>query len=315
MDRPELVVSAIPHVHNGNTLQKRMLKIIIALIPAVLMGIYLFGLLTLKVIILAILFTLVWEGLCKKIVGHSLQKINLSSVVWALLLGLALPPTAPWWLIGTGTLIMVVLGKELYGGYGNNPFSGVLIAWVVLQMSFPGLMNNWTPPPGELMTMSTPMEVFKTEGPLFVTAYHSWGDLFFGNTAGYIGEVSVLMLLLGGLYLIWQKVISWRIPVSFLAGILFFSTIFWIIDPQANASPFFHLFAGGTFFVAFFLATDYPSSPTTPNGMLLYGFLAGILALVIRMWGEWTSGAYYAVFLISLLTPFLDKITPRVYGR
>jgi electron transport complex protein RnfD len=292
-----------------------MLKIIIALIPAVLMGIYFFGLVTIKVILLAILFTLIWEALCKKIVGRPLETINLSAVVWGLLLALALPPSAPWWLIAVGTLVMVILGKELYGGYGNNPFSGVLVAWVVLQMSFPALMNNWTPPPGDLMTMSTPLEVFKNEGPMFVFTYHGWGDLLWGSTAGYIGEVSSLMLLLGGVYLIWQKVISWRIPISFLAGILFFSAIFWLIDPQTHASPLFHLFAGGTFFVAFFLATDFPSSPTTPKGMLLYGFLAGVLALIIRMWGEWTSGAYYAVFLISLLTPFLDKITPRVYGR
>ena len=315
MKTPELVVSAIPHVHSGNSVQKIMTNILIALLPAVAIGVYFFGVDTIRVIAIAMASAVVWEAVLQKIMARPIVINNLSGAVSGLILAMLLPPTAPWWMICTGTFVMILLGKEIYGGLGNNPFNGVLVAWVVLQMSFPDYMIDWMAPPGDFFTESTPLEVLKFEGLKSISEYFTTADLFIGKSAGFIGEVSTLMLLIGGAYLIARKVISWHIPASFLAGIILFSGIFWLANPAEYASPLFHLLAGGVFFAAFFLATDMISSPVTPAGMLIYGALCGVLTVVIRLWGQWADGAYYAVFLISILTPLLDKIKPKVYGR
>jgi electron transport complex protein RnfD len=315
MKTPELVVSAIPHVHGGNSVQKIMLNILIALVPAVVIGVYFFGIDTIRVIAIAMASAAAWEAILQKVMGRAIAVSNLSGVVSGLILAMLLPPTAPWWMICIGTFVMILLGKEVYGGLGNNPFNGVLIAWVVLQMSYPGYMIDWLAPPGDFMTESTPLEVLKFEGVESIAEYFTTSGLLIGNTTGFTGEVSALMLLIGGAYLLIRKVVSWRIPVSFLAGIILFSGLFWLTNSEEYASPLFHLLAGGSIIAAFFLATDMTSSPVTPAGMLIYGFLCGVLTVVIRLWGAWCDGAYYAVFLISILTPLLDKIKPKVYGR
>jgi electron transport complex protein RnfD len=315
MKTPELVVSAIPHVHGGNSIQKMMMNILIALIPAVAIGVYFFGMDVIRVIVLSVASAVVWEAIFQKMLGRDIVVNNLSGVASGVLFAMLLPPTVPWWMICVGTLVMILLGKEIFGGLGNNPFNGVLVAWVVMQMSFPEQMASWLAPPGDFMTEAPPLEVLKYEGVESIAEYFTNSGLFIGNTTGFIGEISALMLLVGGGYLIARKVISWHIPVSFLAGIALFSGIFWLVNSAEYASPLFHLLAGGGLFAAFFLATDMPSSPVTPAGMLIYGLMCGVLTVVIRLWGAWVDGAYYAVFLISLLTPLLDKIKPKVYGR
>lgn len=315
MKTPELVVSAIPHVHSGNSIQKIMTNILIALLPAIVIGVYFFGIDTIRVIVIAMASAVAWEAILQKIMARRIVINNLSGAVSGLILAMLLPPTAPWWMICTGTFVMILLGKEIYGGLGNNPFNGVLIAWVVLQMSFPDCMINWMAPPGEFFTEAPPLEVLKFEGLNSISEYFTNGGLLMGQSSGFIGEVSTLMLFVGGAYLIARKVISWHIPVSFFAGIILFSGIFWLVNPAEYASPLFHLLAGGAFLAAFFLATDMSSSPVTPAGMLIYGILCGVLTVVIRLWGQWVDGAYYAVFLISILTPLLDKIKSKVYGR
>ncbi len=315
MKAPELVVSAIPHVHGGNSIQKIMMNTLIALIPAVVIGVYFFGMDTIRVIVIAMASAAAWEAILQKMMGRPIAVSNLSGAVSGLILAMLLPPTAPWWMICTGTFVMILLGKEIYGGLGNNPFNGVLIAWVVLQMSYPGYMIDWLAPPGDFMTEATPLEVLKYEGVGSIAEHFTTSGLLIGNTTGFIGEVSALMLLIGGAYLLIRKVVSWRIPVSFLAGVFLFSGLFWLTNSEEYASPLFHLLAGGSIMAAFFLATDMPSSPVTPAGMLIYGFLCGVLTVVIRLWGAWDDGAYYAVFIISILTPLLDKIKSKIYGR
>ncbi|MFH1673825.1 MAG: RnfABCDGE type electron transport complex subunit D [Pseudomonadota bacterium] len=315
MKTPELIVSAVPHVHGGNSIQKIMMNILIALVPAMVIGVYFFGVDTIRVVVIAMASAVAWEAILQKIMGRPIAISNLSGAVSGLILAMLLPPTAPWWMICTGTFVMILLGKEVYGGLGNNPFNGVLIAWVVLQMSYPDHMMYWVAPPGDFMTEATPLEVLKFEGVESIAEYFSTSGLLIGNTTGFIGEVSALMLLIGGAYLLIRKVVSWRIPVSFLAGIILFSGLFWLTNSEEYASPLFHLLAGGSIMAAFFLATDMTSSPVTPAGMLIYGFLCGVLTVVIRLWGAWADGAYYAVFIISILTPLLDKIKSKVYGR
>ncbi|HMB30586.1 MAG TPA: RnfABCDGE type electron transport complex subunit D [Desulfohalobiaceae bacterium] len=316
MTMTKLVVSPNPHVHSGNIVSGIMRDFIIALIPATLFALFTFGLHALQVVLISVVSAVVWEGLCQKLTKRPLTIFDLSGVCSGLILALLLPPTAPWWLILVGTLIMIILGKEVFGGFGSNPFNGVLIAWVVLQMSFPDYMSNWIIPAIDPATSLAPMEVLKDQGPSFVNQYFTYGQLFIGQTGGYLGQTSVLMLLIGGLYLLARRVINWRIPVCYLLGVFIFSGLFWVFSTSGYyADPVFHIFAGGTFLAAFFLATDMPSSPVTPQGMILFGLCAGILTVIIRTWGAWTFGAYYAVFILSMATPFLDKIAPEVYGR
>lgn len=314
MKTPKLIVSTVPHIHCGNSVQKIMINILIALIPAVIFGVIFFGTGIIKVIIIAMLSAAVWETLLQKMMGRDVAIKDLSGITSGLIFAMLLPPLAPWWLICLGTFIMILLGKEIYGGLGNNPFNGVLIAWVVLQMSFPDYMVEWFFA-GELLSESPPLEVLSFEGAESIPEYFTTMDLFVGKTAGYIGEVSVLALLVGGVYLIARKVIRWHIPVSFMVGVAFVASICWLVDSETYAGPMFHLLAGGVFLAAFFIATDMPSSPVTPRGMLIFGFLCGVLTMVIRLWGKWDDGAYYAVFLISILTPLLDKIELKIYGR
>ena len=199
----------------------------------------------------------------------------------------------------------------------NDQYNFELIAWVILQMSFRGEMAGWTYVAGELFSQSTPLEILKFEGlsSFLDYSYYTTSDLFIGRTTGFIGEVSAIALLIGGVFLIVRRVISWHIPVGFIAGVVFLSGIFWLVNPDECADPIFHLLAGGVLLAAFFVATDMPSSPTTPIGMLTYGFLCGLLTIVIRLWGRWDDGAFYSVFIISMLTPLLDKFKPKVYGR
>ena len=314
MSEFRLTVSPSPHVHSGNSLKALMQDFILALLPAFLFAIYIFGADVIKVALLAVVSAVFWEGLTQRLSGRKLEIFNLNAVFSGFLLAMILPPGVPWWTVLVGTLMMIVLGKEVYGGYGSNPFNCVLIAWVILQLSFPDYMAQWIPLQGS--AASTPMEIFKGQGPEFVWQQFSHLDLFLGLTPGFSGQVSALLLLLGGAYLMWRRIINWRIPVSYLAGVFLFAGLFWLLGTQPYyADPLFHLLAGGTMISAFFLATDLPSSPTTPQGMVLFGLGAGILTVLIRTWGEWTFGAFYAVLIFNMFTPFLDKIAPEVYGR
>jgi len=313
MNSSKLVVSPSPHIHSGNLVSKIMLDFLVALIPTAAFGVYIFGLGALRVMLIAVISAVAWEALIQKATKRPLTTSDLSAVVSALILALILPPTIPWWLILVATLIMIVLGREVYGGYGNNPFNPVLVAWVVLQMSFPDFMTSWIVP-GASPELA-PMEVLKQQGPSFAKESFTYSQLLLGQTAGFTGQVSALMLLIGGAFLLWRKAVNWRIPVCYLAGVFLFSGLFWIFSPSSFADPVFHVLAGGTLIAAFFLATDLPSSPVTPEGMVYFGLGAGVLTAIIRMWGAWPFGAFYAVFIMNLATPFLDKTAPEVYGR
>lgn len=316
MKAPELVVTATPHIHSGNSVQKMTLSIIIALLPAVAMGWYLYGFGALKVIAISVVSAVIWEAIFQKMMGREITVSDLSAVVSGLIFAMMLPPTLPWWIIIIGTLVMILLGKEIYGGLGCNPFNGVLVAYVALQLSYPQQMIAWAVPPGDLMTEFPPLQVLRDEGISSLGMYFTNKDLFLGTLmVGTIGEVSKLALLLGGIFLIIRRTISWYISVSFLLGMAVFSSLFWLANSEQYASPVFHLLAGGGLLAAFFLATDSTTSPVTKAGMIIYGLLCGVLAMVIRMWSQWTDGAYFAVFVISMLTPLLDKIKPKVYGR
>ncbi|MDQ7837325.1 MAG: RnfABCDGE type electron transport complex subunit D [Thermodesulfobacteriota bacterium] len=315
MKAPELVVSATPHIHSGNSVQKMMLNIIIALLPAVAIGIYFYGMGALVVAAVSVVSAAAWEAILQKILGRQLALSNLTAMASGLVFAAILPPTLPWWMITIATLIMILLGKEIYGGLGNNPFNGVLVAYVALKISYPEAMITWTPPAGDIMTELPPLQVLRDEGVGVIWEYFTLKDLLIGKVAGTVGEGCKIALLIGGLFLLLRRNFSWHIPAGFLTGIVILSGILWMANAEKYASPLFHLLTGGSLLAAFFLATDSTTSPVTPGGKLLFGLLGGMLAVVIRAWAQWEDGAYFAVFMAGTLTPLLDKIRPRVYGR
>jgi Na+-translocating ferredoxin:NAD+ oxidoreductase subunit D len=317
MKTPELVASSWPHIHSGNSVQNMMLTLIIALLPAVAAAYLVFGMDTLKVVAIAMASAVFWDAVLTKLFNRSLSLEDLSAAAYGLVFAMLLPVTIPWWIIVLGTLLMMLLGKHVYGGLGCNPFNGVLIAYVALLLSYPGHMGNWPMPTSDMMmTQYPPLVELKENGPYLLEDAFPLKELFLGSTlvTGAIGEISKLALLLGGLFLILRRKISWIIPVSFLFGLTGFATIFWLMDSNTYAHPLFHLLAGGSLLTAFFLATDWPTSPVTKFGMVIFGISCGVLAMVIRSWSQWPEGTYFAVFIVSMLTPLFDKIRPKVFG-
>lgn len=315
MKAPELVVSATPHIHSGNSVRKMMLNLIVALIPAIAVSMYFFGTDVLRVVGISVVSAVVWEAIFQKMMGKKVAINDLTAVASGLILAAILPPTLPWWMIVIATLIMILLGKEIYGGLGCNPFNGVLVAYVVLRISYPEAMIAWKPPVGDIMTELPPLQVLRDEGVAVLGIYFPWKDLVIGRVAGTVGEGCKIALLVGGLFLFLRRNFSWHIPVGFLAGMAVLSGLLWVANPEKYASPVFHLLAGGSLLAAFFLATDSTTSPVTPIGMVLSGLIAGMLTVVIRSWAQWEDGAYFAVFMVGTLTPLLDMIKPRIYGR
>lgn len=317
MKQGEFVVSVRPHIHSGNSVRNMMLHLILALLPAVAAAFLVFGADTLRVVAIAMVSAVFWDAILQKIFKRSISIGDMNAAAAGLIFAMLLPATVPWWAIVTGTLVMLLLGKHVYGGLGCNPFNGVLIAYVALLLSYPGLVGDAPVPTSDrMMTQNSPLVELREKGAEFLDDTFPLPDLFLGSTliTGTIGEISKLALLVGGLFLVLRRKISWVIPAGFLAGLAGFATIFWLIDPDTYASPLFHLLAGGSLLAAFFLATDWTTSPVTRTGMALFGLVCGVMTMVIRLWSQWPEGAYFAVFMVSMLTPFFDKLRPKVFG-
>ncbi|MDH4101317.1 MAG: RnfABCDGE type electron transport complex subunit D [Nitrospirota bacterium] len=321
MEKP-LIVSSSPHVRTTQSTSKIMNSVVLALTPGALVGIYFFGIPALFTIILAIAGCLATEWACFKWMGTKGQLKDSSAVLTGLLLAMNLPSNSPWWMTLLGSAVAIFIGKQLYGGLGYNPFNPALVARVFLLIAFPVQMTTWpTPSPlfgggaaADATTTATPLGVIKTDG-LAKLGTLNYGDYLMGNVGGSLGEISAIALLIGGIYLIARRIITWHIPVSFLATTLIFCGIFWGINPQKYADPFFHLVTGGLVLGAFFMATDYVTSPMTPKGMLIFGIGCGLLTALIRLFGGYPEGVSFAILLMNAVTPLIDRYTqPTKFG-
>jgi electron transport complex protein RnfD len=265
-----------------------------------------------------------FEAACNRIAGKPYTLRDGSAALTGILLALNLPPSSPWWLALLGSAIAIVIAKQVYGGLGYNPFNPALVARVVLLISFPVQMTRWTAPAPlgsgiDAVTAATPLGEWKTAVMLTGKLPENLSDgtlsYLIGNMPGSLGEVSAIALLLGGLYLLWRKVISWHIPVSFIATTLLLSGIFWLIDSTRYPDPLFHLLTGGLLLGAFFMATDMVTSPVTNKGMLIFGIGCGVLTVVIRLFGGYPEGVSFAILLMNAATPLIDRfVKPRVFG-
>ncbi len=322
-----LILSSSPHIKSPETIPSIMFQVCLALLPAVFVGVYSFGARAAWIILLAIVSSLFFEAAAQKIMKRPIAIRDGSACVTALLLALNLPPTVPWWLVIIGSFFAIIIGKQVYGGLGHNPFNPALVGRVVLLISFPVQMTLWAFPTRTLfsgvtdtLSGATPLGWTKTylmtHGSLPSTLPFNLSQLFLGQTGGCIGEISALALLIGGGYLLWKKIIPWIIPVSFVATTFFITGLFWMIHPQQYLNPVAHIFSGGLLIGAFFMATDMVTNPVTNLGMLLFGIGCGLLTAIIRLFGGYPEGVSFAILLMNAMTPLLDRWTrPRVFGE
>jgi len=328
----KLIVSVWPHLHNKESVSKIMWLVAAGLLPAGIAGVFIFGLAALWVIILSVVSALAAEALLQALTGRKVTILDGSAFITGLLLAYNLPPQVPWWLPVIGAAFSIAIAKQAFGGLGQNIFNPALAGRVFLMASWPKYMTAFTPAPiaikqslnmqlvrgfiqplnYDAVTSATPLAALK-EGRL-LAAKISYPDLFIGNRAGCIGEVCILALLLGAVFLLLKGYISWHIPVTYVGTVAIFTFIF-------GQSGFFrgdwllHILSGGLILGAFFMATDYVTSPLTARGQLVFGLGCGLITAVIRLWGGYPEGVSYAILMMNAATPLIDRYTKnRIYG-
>jgi electron transport complex protein RnfD len=306
---PLLLVSASPHVRDSITTRQIMRDVIVSLVPAGLAGIYFFGFRALVVIVACILSAALTEAVVCRIRKKSSTLADGSAVVTGLLLAYCLPPSSPIWLCVIGAMCSILLGKELFGGLGYNPFNPALVGRAFLLAAWPTQMTTWMMPRTEWLgrldaiTGATPLTALKLYGKTTPLS-----DLFLGRVGGSLGETSALALLIGAAYLLGRGVIGWRIPTSFVLTVFFLSGLL-------GRDPLFAILSGGVILGAFFMATDYVTSPLTPRGKLIFGVGCGAITVLIRNYGGYPEGVCYAILLMNCTTFLIERYTqPKGYG-
>ncbi len=338
-----LSLHSSPHIQSGNRVNRMMLAVIYALIPGVLACMHFFGPGVIVNIILAVATALAAEALMLRLRKRPIKPFLLdgSAVVTGILLGVALPSLAPWWLPVLGAGFALIIAKHLYGGLGYNPFNPAMVGYAMLLIAFPREMTLWlTPevhditlldtlrytfleqlPAGQTLdglTAATPLDAIKTalSQNLTLTEIQNSSTELFGMLSGHGWEWINLLFMLGGLVLIYMRIISWHIPLAMLATLFLVSGLFHLNDPDAFTSPLFHLFGGATMLGAFFIATDPVTAATTNRGRIIYGIGIGLLLYIIRTWGGYPDAVAFAVLLMNMAVPTIDYYTrPPVFGE
>ena len=298
-------ISSSPHIRSKVTTGNIMLMVIIALLPATAFGIVNFGLSALLVILVTVASSVLTEYLYQKLMHRKVTISDFSAVVTGLLLALNMPPTAPWWMCVLGSVFAILVVKQVFGGLGQNFMNPALGARCFLLISFTGRMTTFV---YDGVTGATPLALLKAGEKVNVF------DMFLGNIGGTIGEVSALALLIGGAYLIWRKVINWQTPVAYIATVAVLSFLF----PKTGSGlewMLYSIFGGGLFLGAFFMATDYATSPVTKKGQLIYGIGCGLFTVFIRYFGSYNEGVCYSIMVMNCCTALIDKYTkPTRFG-
>ena len=328
-----LKVSLSPHVHGGNSIQKEMYGVIYALIPAMLVAFYFFGWGAVRVTLIAVLASVTFEFLIQKyLIKGKPTLIDGSAVLTGMLLAFNVPSNLPAWIIIIGALMAIGVAKMTFGGLGQNPFNPALVGRVFLLISFPVQMTSWPKTIQQLAidnangidaeTGATALGIVKeglAKGDKFsdlMNQIPGISDMFMGQMGGSLGEVSAIALILGGLYLIWKKIISWHIPVAILGSMAVVSGILHVVSPDAYAGPLFHMVTGGALLGAIFMATDMVTSPMTKTGMLVFGVGIGLLTIVIRVFGAYPEGVSFAILIMNAFVPLINnRFKPKRFGE
>ncbi len=324
MSNKLLTVSTSPHILGGTTVRSMHLEFILALAPALVVGIIYFGLPGAITVALSIASALATEFAYSRLRKTPETAMDLHAVLLGLLLGMLLPAGAPWWLPLVGGFLTVGLGKLLFGGLGGYPMNPVLIAWAALTLSWPEHMNSFYAALGIHQVTETPLMGLKYDAST-IEVYRNM-DLWLGLSAGAIGTTCTWALLAGGLYLVVRRLIPWQIPFGVLLGTVAMAYLAAYTDPNLTQLGYsglaknwtivsFHLATGGLMIAAFFLAPEPVSSPMTPWGTFLFGLGIGLMTVIVRSWGHWVDGVYFAVLVMSAATPLFDRIRPKVLGK
>ncbi|OPX55277.1 electron transport complex protein RnfD [Oceanospirillum multiglobuliferum] len=328
-----------PHLHRPLSTHQVMRYVILATLPGLATLTYLFGWGSLINVLLASAFGLVFEAIVLKMRKRNPMpalKDN-SALLTCVLLGLALPPLAPWWMLATGSFVAIVIAKQLYGGLGNNPFNPAMVAYALLLIAFPVEMTQWISPArllehtpdlvsslqavfghpqiADAFTMATPLDGFKHKGELMADEY--WRqNAFMPEKVWEAWALSSIAFMLGGLFLLWKKIFTWHIPVAFLGSLGLLSLLAYGADASNFASPMIHLFSGATMLGAFFIATDPVTAATSNKGKLWFGAGIGVLVFVIRTWGNYPDAVAFSVLLMNFAAPLIDYYSqPRSFGH
>ncbi|NIM17263.1 MAG: RnfABCDGE type electron transport complex subunit D [Candidatus Aminicenantes bacterium] len=316
-----LVVSLSPHQKGELDVEKIMWGVVIALAPAFGASIIFYGLHAIRVVILSLIFCIGSEYLIQKfILKQKVTAFDGSAAITGLLLAFNVPSGIPWWQLLTGSVVAVGVAKMAFGGLGKNPFNPALVGRAFMLASFPIEMTTWPVPlqkvwtlGADAVTSATPLGILAEKGPVELPGYL---DLFLGKTGGCIGEVSALAIIIGGIFLLYKKIITWHIPVFYLLSLAGFSGVLWLIDSSKYADPLFHILAGGAMLGAWFMATDMVTSPMSVKGQIIFAAAGGILCGAIRIFGSYPEGCSYSILIMNAFVPLIDKYAkPKRFGK
>ncbi|MBN1182021.1 MAG: RnfABCDGE type electron transport complex subunit D [Bacteroidales bacterium] len=322
-------VSPSPHVHGDKSVESLMYGVILALMPAFAVSIYYFGFGAIIITLIAVASCLLFEFLIQKFILKVKPTIaDGSAIITGILLAFNVPSNLPVWIVIMGSFVAIAIAKLTFGGLGKNPFNPALVGRVFLLISFPVKMTSWPVASGfatkyiDAITGPTPLGIMK-EGlkngesmDALINQIPSHMEMFMGQMSGSLGEIAGLALVLGFLYLLFKKIITWHIPVSIVLTIAIFTGILWLIDPASNADPLFHILTGGVLLGAIFMATDYVTSPMTPLGMIIFGIGIGLITIIIRVYGAYPEGVSFAILIMNGFVPLINKyIKPKRFGE
>lgn len=331
----QLLVTASPHLRAPGSVRRIMWAVIIALLPAFAGSVWFFGWRALYLTGLSVASAVAFDALAQRLFGRRVTVDDGSAVITGLLLALNLPPAVPWWIPVVGSAFAVVVVKQFFGGLGHNFINPALAGRAFLVISWPGLMTaGWLAPRGgtasgiDGITGATPLGVLKNAAEVvgpggdaagLLAQAQSWpvvGRLFFGQVGGCLGETSALLLIIGGLFLVFfHQLIDWRIPAGYIGTVIVLALL--LPGPKHDLLPYlaYHVFSGGLLLGAFFMATDYVTSPITTTGRWIFAVGCGILTILIRLWGGYPEGVSYSILLMNVATPLIDRFTrPRLFG-
>lgn len=302
--KDRLVVSVSPHIKGKESILSIMLDVIIALFPALIVSVYLFGWYALMLVLISVVFCVGTEFFSQKLFKKEITVNDLSAVVTGILLAFVLPPNAPWWMIAIGAVVSILLGKQVFGGLGHNLFNPALVGRAVLLVSWPIQMTTWVTP-FDGVTSASPLNIIKMG---LNESLPSYWNLFLGNRVGCLGETSVLALLIGAGYLLYRKHIKLHTPLAFIGTV-------GVLSALLGGDVLFNIMSGGIILGAFFMATDMVTSPLTKKGKVVFGLGCGLLTVLIRFKGGTPEGVCYAILIMNMLVPLIDKYTkPKKFG-
>ena len=321
----KLIATSSPHIRAAENTRSIMLDVIIAMMPALVWAIVKFGFKALTLTAVSVIGCIVFEWGYRKIMKKPQSINDLSAVVTGILLAFVCPVTLPYWTILIGDFFAIVVVKQLFGGIGKNFINPALAGRAALLAGYASFMTTWIDPAqntaplfggaADVVTAATPMAYLKTGDLATLSSQYSVADMFLGNIGGSLGEISALLLIVGGVYLIWRKVISWQTPVAYIATVAVIALVF----PKGGADNvqfmLYSIFGGGLMLGAFFMATDYTTSPVTKTGQLIFGIGCGLLTMFIRYFGSYNEGVCYSIMIMNLLVALIDKaVKPSRFG-